>query len=226
MCLWELDDLATAAPLWRATGHTDNVNAVCFLPGERIALGQPRRDAAAVGRGTGGELAVWPAHAGPVWGVAATADGRLARLGRAGPRACACGTWLGGEAVATWAEQPAVISCVGLSPNGRLAVTGGSDGVVRSLGGCLGGARSPSAGGPRVAGHRRGVLARRRPGADRRPRPDGAGCSPCRGRWRGGATLDGAFVVGDVAWRGVRRGDRLATGSGDRSVAVWRLSQT
>jgi serine/threonine protein kinase len=224
VCLWEVKG-GKARQLWRATGHSHNVNAVCFLAGGRILSASHDATLRVWDAETGRELAVWGAHAGPVWGVAASADGRLAlsggqdRIVRLWEVRAHGGSEIEPRAQpAAWPEQDAVISCVALSADGRLAVIGGGDGGAKLWD--VAARREVAV----LRGHQSRVTAAAfspdgrhvlTGGRDRTARLfDTAGTALA-------SLADHSWWVTAVAWH--PGGEMAATGSGDRSVCLWRL---
>jgi tRNA A-37 threonylcarbamoyl transferase component Bud32 len=220
VCLWDLQPAPPClprSPRWRAAGHGGNINALAFLPpGERLLSASHDGTLRLWETATGREVRAWTAHSGAVWGVAVSSDGRLAASGGQ-DRLVRLWDLQRGEPVADWPEQGMAVHCVALSPDGKLALAGGggvhlldvaSRREVRVLedhqGRVLAAAFSPDS---------RWLLSGSR---DQTVRLFDVSAGHCLGTF----SAHTWWVTG-VAW--APTGTLAASGSGDRSVCVWRV---
>ena len=219
VCLWDFPEGPSPRPSlrWRSVGHSDNVNALAFLPAGNALLSASHDGTLRLWEtATGHELKAWSAHAGAVWSVAASPDGRTALSGGQ-DRMVRLWDLERGELLGDWPEQGMVINCVALSPDGRLALSGGSTvrlwevtsrREVRTLEGhqarVLAASFSPDG---------RWLLTGSR---DQTVRLFDVVAGRCLGTFH-----EHAWWVTDVVWGPT--GTLAASGSGDRTVCVWQV---
>ncbi len=130
--MWALETGAEVAVL---QGHTYGVNSVAALPDGRRAVSVSADgslkvwDVAPDGPARRREQATLKGHGGPVWAVAALADGRVLSGGSDG----AVRLWDAAQGIElqAWAKHNGEVYAVAVTPDGRRAVSGSMDETVR-----------------------------------------------------------------------------------------------